>query len=158
MIDDSSGKDDAVLRLCQDSAVGGAIFSGRIRGILTDRVAAVIASYLETHVLTGNEPLTGEAVDTIRRDLLRKIQAIPGAENIEPKRKISVKYRSSQLEKVEVSSIAQEVNIRLWAMIKSCAIASKQLAPLQAECLLDYQDAIRTTRPIPTATLNKVSC
>ena len=146
--------DEATLRLSASSLVGQSIFGGSINSILADKVEMKTNERLK-QLFGEKDRLTLETVQDMRSNIWALIQQMPGTEALETRRKIRHHYRSVMLNDIEVTSLVEEVDVRLWSWIKSCAVATGQLDALQAERLLALTDEMQTKRKIDNDVLAK---
>ena len=129
---------DHVIELAKSSTVGEALFGNKINEI----VSAMLNKQLEQEldkILSKHdksEPITFDHLDDWCQLLLVVADQVPGVPQLSSKRIIKLTYRGLNIPLIEVKCLSDECMFRIWARVKSRAVAMGILPELQAEVLL----------------------
>ena len=129
------------MALVNSGVLGRSLFMPYVSPIL----AAQVAEKLQKEQRTLGQEFTLKAVGAnefhgMVSRCLAEVETIAGLEHMKSKRHITVKYRSTNLHKVPVGSLIEEVETRLASWLKSCSIKQSNLKQLDFEDLLGLHD------------------
>ena len=134
---------DTVLKLSGEGELGEALFSGKIKNIVEDKLHTVLTSELEklcTKNAADKEVLSDDSLHAWRRDLMSEAEAQVMRLTVLPsRRKIKVCYRGQFVHDISISSLSDQVELMIMARYKGSAIAHEFLKPLEAEKILGFQ-------------------
>ena len=74
-----------------------------------------------------------------RQEVMLRLDDISGLSSLPSKRFVDVCYRQSSVAKIAVSCLVSEVELRIWALIKGCAVAQKLIPEMMAETILGFR-------------------
>lgn len=119
------------MRIVGGSDLGKHIFGHAIEQVIGDQVALESAEALKGF-LSGKKVVDLAGVQKAKRILMTTLQALPGSDMLPEKREVSIAYRGIQFS-VKVSSLADEVDLRMAAFLKGLAQAHGFLPQLLCE-------------------------
>lgn len=113
------------------TGIGKALFMKEVRKIVVRKVQAILEKHLAKYeALTGD--ITATYVEDLTAQILEEIDDVPNIAQLEPKRRILVRYRRWHV-KVRVKNIVEEVEIRMAAIGKNHALERGKLLGLWDE-------------------------
>ena len=130
----------SVVALCDSSCLGEALFGGAIVDIVQQEVTTKVEASLQAW--QGKQShITMVVVDELISDSVASANSVAGCTtHWKGKRKVDILYRGERLKGIEVKSVAEEMSLRAWALLKSLAVGMKMLKPMGCESLLPFQD------------------
>ena len=120
---------DELVAIC-DTVLGKRLFGDTLAKVLASTVEDIAQDHV-SKFLTGKKVLLA-SVQTLKKNLLDKIMAVPHVAELPDRRKIRVSYRGIHTS-MKVNSIAEEISLRVDAELKTVAVVSGLLPPLFCE-------------------------
>ena len=137
----------AVVALAQLGSVGEAMFGGAVHRVLGDAVAKKIDEeitrrFAEAAVEEGLV-ITGDRIITWRDQTLKVVEEqVDGFEMLQSRRFVDVKYRNKVVPKVMATCLANEIELRIRAIVLQRAVALELAPEMAAERMLGYSTGI----------------
>ena len=137
----------AVVALAKLGSVGEAMFGGAAHRVLGDAVAVKIDEeiqrlFTESALVEGLD-ITGDRIITWCGQTLKVVEEqVDGFEMLQPRRFVDVKYRNKMVPKVMATCLANEIELRIRAMVLQRAVALDLVPEMAAERMLGYSTGI----------------
>ena len=137
---------EEIIRLSEYGALGQSMFAGKIVDIVQKRVKdeidKVIKEQQQAWIIHEGDKKTlfeFKHISQWREEVMLRINEISGISSLPSKRFVDVSYRQLPVTKIAVSCLVQEVELRIWAVIKGCAVAQKLIPEMMAETILGFR-------------------
>ena len=137
---------EEIIRLSECGALGQSMFAGKIVDIVQKRVKdeidKVIKEQQQAWIMYEGDKKTlfeFKHIAQWREEVMLRINEISGISSLPSKRFVDVSYRQLPVTKIAVSCLVQEVELRIWAVIKGCAVAQKLIPEMMAETILGFR-------------------
>ena len=148
------------MALSQIGAVGEAMFAGKLGDIVGSKIRKVMEDKIAVQKAEQWPAVfTAETFKDWRKAVLDVAEQVEGLELTSSKRTIDLKYRTKEIPKIAVTCLAHEVELRIWAELKSIAVGTTALTPLAAEHMMGFSSKEHEAKlKIDPGFLLKASC
>ncbi|CAK0850440.1 unnamed protein product [Prorocentrum cordatum] len=134
-----------IVQLARCGVIGEAMFHSKMSDVLSAAAAQEIdekiVALCTPSAPNTRVPMNNEVFEDWRGQIVAEVNAIDGVEQLASKRFVDVPYRSKAIPKVPVTCMVNDVELRLWGVIKGSGVAHGQIPKHQAEVLLGYSDS-----------------
>jgi hypothetical protein len=113
----------ALNRLCA-TMTGRSMFNACLQGLLVTEVEHEMLRCIQS--LEGQH-VSQSLIDSLQREIMRAVEALPGSSGLAARRTISMRYRSVDIT-VTVTSITEEASLRIAGVIKEYALKALSLS------------------------------
>jgi len=144
-----------VLKLVESSMTGENMFAGVVGHIVGKALKETIEARISSVAVDGVTKVDRQFLETWKASIAVATQSVQGIDALETRRLIDDSYRNQVLKAVPVRCVSDEIEFRLMAAVKGCAIQQGGLEQLQAEELLGYGHGRLTLPKIDRCLLEK---
>ena len=121
--------EDLVAVVVADSGLARQMFGSLLQKVANAKLSKVVAAFVNT---LRDEHIATELVSATKTKIHEELSKIAKSEDWPPRREIAVTYRGSKVV-MRVSSVGQEIDYAMAALMKSLAVEQKQLEELFCE-------------------------
>ena len=144
-IDDENYPESAMLKLVEKSQAGKILFESNAQLALANLVSKTIDDNVR-ELMATDEVLTMDKLSQFKISLIEKLMEGGSLEMLPSKRLVNVYYGPLKLPKMKVTSVSQEVDVRLAAPLKYLAVAQEIIPKLACEDLIVVAEANKDFR------------
>ena len=127
----------AVTSIVDSSLVGEQLFKSSVLLIVQRRVPMLVRDRWDAWSRENKlKKFTEEDYNTMVSECVDAVLREPAGSSLEWQRKVSVQFRGVELQDIDVAGICDEVEIRVYCLVKASAIANAQLDAMSFETLL----------------------